>query len=123
MELSNDEQVLLVAAIGYIAAVAIWALSMHARAKSMLRQLSGLVDPAVWNAIGAPDTLKAAMKDPERRWYRFVRSGEYLKQCDDAAVELIDDFRRRSKLMLIVCAGGGLLLLIRFWPLLKPDFL
>jgi hypothetical protein len=123
MELSTDEQVLLVAAIGYIAAVAIWAFSMHARAKSMLRQLSDLIDPTVWNAIGAPDTLKAAMKDPEKRWYRFVRSGEYLKQCDDAAVELIDDFRRRSKLMLIVCTGGGLLLLIRFWPLLKPDFL
>jgi hypothetical protein len=123
MELSNDEQVLLVAAIGYIVAVSVWALSMHARAKTMLRQLSDLVDPTVWDAIGAPETLKAAMKDPEKRWYRFVRSGEYLQQCGDDAIELIDDFRRRSKVMLFVCAGGGLLLLIRFWPLLKPDFL
>lgn len=123
MELGTDEQVLLVAAIGYVAAVAIWAVSLHARAKTTLRLLNDLVDPAVWQAVGAPDTLKAAMQDPERRWYRFVRSGEYLRQCDDDAIALIDDYRRRTKTMLFVCAGGGLLLLIRFWPLLKPDFL
>jgi hypothetical protein len=123
MELSTDEQILLVAAIGYIFAVSIWAVSLHARARTMLRLLSDIIDPDVWQAIGAPETLKAAMQDPERRWHRFVRSGEYLRRCDNAAIALIDDYRRRTKVMLIVCAGSGLLLLIRFWPLLKPDFL
>lgn len=123
MELSTDEQTLLVAGIGYIAAVAIWAISLNSRAKTMLRLLSDMVEPTLWQGVGAPDTLKAAIQDPEKRWHRFIRSGEYLRQCDDIAIALIDDYRRRTKLMLIVCAGGGLLLLIRFWPLLKPDFL
>jgi hypothetical protein len=123
MELGNDEQTLLFAGVGWLIAVSIWAVSLHSRAKTMLRLLSDMIDPEVWQAIGAPDTLKAALRDPERRWHRFVRSGEYLKRCDDASIALIDDYRRRTKVMLVVCAGSGLLLLIRFWPLLKPDFL
>jgi len=123
MELTADEQTLLVAGIAYLIAVAVWAISLHSRARTMLRLLSEMIDPTLWQAIGAPDSLKAAMKDPERRWHRFIRSGEYLRQCDDVAIALIDDYRRQVRLMLLVCAGSGLLLLIRFWPLLKPDFL
>lgn len=123
MELSNDEQVLLVTAIGYIVAVSIWAFSLHARAGTMLRLLGEMIEPEVWQAIGAPGSLKEAMQDPARRWHRFIRSGEYLRQCDDTAIALIDDYRRRTRIMLFICAGSGLLLLIRFWPLLKPDFL
>lgn len=123
MELSADEQTLLIAGIGYFVAVSFWAVALHSRAKTMLRLLSEMMEPALWQAIGAPATLKAAMKDPEKRWYKFIRSGEYLQQCDDVAIALIDDYRRRTKVMLFVCAAAGLLLLIRFWALLKPDFL
>lgn len=123
MELSSDEQTLLVAGIGWLIAVSIWAFSLHARATTMFRQLGETIDPDVWQAIGAPDSLKAALRDPDRRWRRFVRSGEYLRKCDDGSIELIDDYRRRTKVMLFVCAGSGILLLIRFWPLLKPGLL
>jgi len=123
MDLTSDEQTLLVAGVLYLIAVSIWALSLHARARTMLRLLSEMVEPSLWQAIGAPVTVKAAMQDPEKRWARFIRSGEYRRQCDDVAIALIDDYRRRTKIMLIVCAGSGVLLLIRFWSLLKPDFL
>ena len=123
MELSADEQTLLIAGVGYLAALTIWALSLHARARTMLRRVGELVDPSLWQSLGAPDSLKAALKDPGKRWYRFVRSGEYRRQCNDEAIELIDDFRRRTNFMLFVLVAGALFLLIRFWPLLRPDFL
>jgi hypothetical protein len=85
--------------------------------------VSELIEPSLWESLGAPASIAAAMRDPGRRWLRFIRSGEYRRQCPDAAIELIDDYRRRTMIMLTVFAVGGLLLLIRFWPLLKPDFL
>ena len=88
----------------------------------MLRRLSEVVEPSLWEALGSPASLNAAMRDPDRRWYRFLRSGEYRRKCNDAAIELIDDYHRRTR-MLLVLAGGGLLLLARFWPILKPDFI
>lgn len=123
MELTSEEQTLLIAGVLYLIAVTIWALSLHSRARTMLRLLSDMIEPSLWETIGAPETIKAAMQDPEKRWARFIRSGEYKRQCDDIAIALIDDYRQRTKVMLIVCAGGGVLLLIRFWSLLKPDFL
>lgn len=123
MTLSADEQTLLFVGVGYLVALSIWAITLHARGRSMLRQVGERIEPALWQSLGAPDSINAAMRDPKRRWYRFLRSGEYRRQCPDAVVELIDDYRRRVKIMLTVFSVGGLLLLIRFWPLLKPDFL
>lgn len=113
----------MIVGVGYLVALTIWALSLHARGRSMLRQVGERIEPELWQSLGAPDSINAAMRDPGRRWHRFLRSGEYRRQCSDAVVELIDDYRRRVKIMLTVFAVGGLLLLIRFWPLLKPDFL
>jgi hypothetical protein len=118
----TEQETLIVVGIGYLAALAIWALSLQARARTMLRVLSEIVDPEVWQALGAPESLKDAMKDPDRRWHKFLRSGEYRRQCDDVAVALIDDFRRRTYVMLAVCVIGGLLLIIRFWPLFVSGF-
>lgn len=123
MELSSDEQTLLIAGIGYLIALTIWALSLHARARSLLRRLSELIEPSLWQSLGAPRSISTAMRDPQKRWFRFVNSGEYRRRCGETAIELIDDYRRRTKVMLTVFAVGGLLLLIRFWPLLKPGFL
>jgi hypothetical protein len=113
----------LIAGVGYLVALTIWALSLYARGRTMLRQLSELIEPSLWESLGAPESINAAMRDPERRWHRFIRNGEYRRKCPDAAIELIDDYRRRTMIMLTVFAVGGLALLIRFWPLLKPDFL
>lgn len=123
MNLSADEQMLLIVGVGYLAAVTVWALSLRARARIMFRRLSDLVEPSLWQSLGAPDSVKAVLRDPEKRWFRFLRSGEYRRKCGDDAIELIDDYRRRARMMLLVLAGGGLLLLVRFWPILKPDFI
>ncbi|MDX1563058.1 MAG: hypothetical protein R3305_09030 [Gammaproteobacteria bacterium] len=123
MPLSTDEQSLLIVAVVYVIAVAIWLLSLQVRGRLMLRTVRKRVDPELWQALGEPDTLQAALKDPERRWHRFVKSGEYRNKLSGELVELIDDYRRRTKAMLVIVAGGGLLILIRYWPLLKPDFL
>jgi hypothetical protein len=121
--MSADEQALLIAGIGYFVVVAVWAVTLNARARIMLGALSELIDPSLWQRLGAPTSVTAAMRDPERRWFRFVRSGEYRQQCSETVVALIDDFRRRTKRMLLVLAVAGVLLLFRFWPLLKPNFL
>jgi hypothetical protein len=123
MELSADQQTLLIAGVGWLIAVSVWALSLHARANTLLRNVGERLDPDLWQSLGAPATVKAAMQDPAKRWFRFIRSGDYQQRCDAAVIEMIDDYRRRTKFMLIVSAGSGLLLLIRFWPLLKPEFL
>jgi predicted nucleic acid-binding Zn ribbon protein len=123
VQLTTDEQVLLFAGVGYLIAATLWAMSLSARARAMLRELSQLIEPALWQALGEPVSIAKAMRDPEKRWFRFVNSGDYRRQCSDAAIEIIDDFRMRTKRMLIVLVAAGLLLLIRFWPLLKPEFL
>jgi len=123
MELTADEQTLLIVGVAYLVALTVWALSLRARARTMLRRLGKLVEPSLWESLGSPDSIEAAMRDPGRRWYRFVRSGEYRRRLDEEAIGLIDDYRRRTRAMLLVLAGGGLLLLVRFWPILKPDFL
>ena len=123
MELSADEQTLLIVGIGYLAALTIWAMSLYARGRVMLNHLSEIVEPSLWESLGAPDSINAAMRDPERRWNRFIRSGEYRRRLGADAIEIIDDYRRRTKIMLTIFSVSGLALLIRFWPLLKPDFL
>ncbi|MGD8341621.1 MAG: hypothetical protein PVH89_12615 [Gammaproteobacteria bacterium] len=123
MQLSADQQVLLFVGVGYVLALTVWVISLQARARTMLQRLSELVEPSLWQALGAPKDINAIMRDPERRWVRFIKSGDYRRQCDDQAIALIDDYRQRTKVMLGVFAVSGLLLLIRFWPELKPEFL
>jgi predicted nucleic acid-binding Zn ribbon protein len=123
MELTGDEKILLIAGLGYLAVATIWILTLNARGRLMLRAVRELVEPELWEAIGSPDTLQAAMKDPHRRWHRFLRQGEYRRVCSDEVIALIDDYRQRTRRMLWVLVVAGLLLLIRFWPELKPTFL
>ena len=120
MQLSADQQLLLFVGIGYMLAVALWVLSLQARARTMLESLSELIEPPLWQALGAPDSVRAIMRDPERRWVKFIRSGQYRRQCNDAAIALIDDYRQRTRLMLVVVAVGGVLLVVRFWPVIRP---
>lgn len=123
MQLSADQQTLLFIGIGYVLALTIWVFSLQARARMMLRLLSELIEPSLWQALGAPQSVNAIMRDPERRWVKFIRSGEYRRQCDEAAIALIDDYRQRTRVMLGVFAIGGILILIRFWPVIEPEIL
>jgi hypothetical protein len=123
VELTADERTLLIVGLGYLAAVGIWLWSLRMRADLMLGFVRDHVDAALWHELGAPESFKAAMADPERRWLRFVRSGEYRNRCGADVVDSIDDFRRRTHWMLVVLGGGAALILYRFWPLLFADFL
>lgn len=123
MQLSADQQSLLIVAVLFIAAVAVFAFSTHLRGRTLLRNLRAGMDAESWAALGAPESLYQAMRDPEGRWRRFIRSGDYLRQLDPELAEQIDDYRRRSNRMLVIFGIAALLLLVRFWPLLKPDFL
>jgi hypothetical protein len=118
MELTADEQTLLIVGVGYLFAVGIWLWSMSVRADVMLREVGELMDRRLWQELGAPGSFKSAMQDPERRWMRFVRSGDYRKRCGGQVIDLIDDFERRTNWMLIVLGLGAALILYRFWPLL-----
>ncbi len=120
MQLSADQQTLLFVGIGYLVALTLWVLSLQARARTMFGLLSELIEPSLWQALGAPRSFKDIMQDPERRWVRFIRSGEYRRQCDEPAIALIDDYRQRTRVMLGLFAISGILLLVRFWPVLKP---
>jgi hypothetical protein len=86
----------------------------------MLRTLRERMQPELWQAVGAPESLGAAMRDPQRRWRQFIASGAYRRQLGSDLAEVIDDFRRRANRMLIVCGLAALVLLFRFGPLLMP---
>jgi hypothetical protein len=118
MPLSADEKAFLIAGLAYLAAALLWALVLRTRARIMLGQLSEIMEPSLWQQLGAPATLSDIVRDPNKRWVRFLRTREYRRQCDDTTIALIDDYRRRTTFMLWFLIAAGILLLIRFWPLL-----
>lgn len=121
--MSVDEQSLLIVAVLFIAAVGIFALSVHLRGRALLRNLQEGIDADLWAALGAPESLAQAMHDPEGRWRRFIRSGEYRRRLAPELAEQIDDYRQRGNRMLVIFGIAAVLILIRFWPVLKPAFL
>ena len=123
MALSEDELSLLIVAPFFVVALAIWAFVLHLRGIALLRTLEEKLDPALWEELGAPSSIPAAMRDPKNRWWRFIRGGEYRKRLSPELVELIDDYRNRTSRMLVIFAIAAALLLWRYWPLLRPDFL
>jgi hypothetical protein len=121
--LSSDEAALLVVAPLFLTAVGTWALIVHSRGKMLFETLRERIDPALWQELGAPASLRDAMRDPQGRWRRFMSSREYRRRLDTGLAALIDDYRSRGNRMLIVFGIAALLILYRFWPLLKPGFL
>lgn len=123
MQLTADEQSLLIVAVLFIGAIGLWAFILHTRGNALLRSLSERIDPALWQELGAPATLQQAVFETGGRWRRFMRSREYRRRCDADTAALIDDYRFRSNRMLVIAGIAAALILIRYWPLLKPDFL
>ena len=123
MELSADEQSLLIVSILFIGAILLWAFVMNARGNAMLKILSERLDPELWKELGEPQNLQQAAFNSKGRWRRFLRSKEYRQHCDTETAAMIDDYQRRANRMMIVGGIAAALLLYRYWPLLKPDFL
>jgi hypothetical protein len=123
MELSTDEQSLLLAGGGYLLIVIVWIWTLSVRSKVLLRDIAARIDPSLWQELGAPTSMKQAMKDPERRWMKFIRSGEFRRRCSTEVIDLIDDYRQRSNRMLIILGIGGALLLYRYRAILLPQLI
>jgi len=123
MPLSADEKSLLVVAPLFITALFVWAWVVHERGKRLFRMLAERLDADLWQSLGAPATVRQAMSDPARRWRRFLQTQEYRRRCPPDVVELIDDYRGRGNRMLILFGIAAVLLFVRYWELLKPDFL
>ena len=123
MELSSDEQSLLFAGGGYLLIAIVWVWSLAARSNILLRDIAERVDPSLWQELGAPSSMKQAMSDPERRWLKFVRSGEFRRRCSTEVIDLIDEYKRRSNRMLIILGIAGALLLYRYWGILGPQLM
>ena len=116
--MSSDANTFIVAAPLFLAAIVIFLLSVHIRGKLLFRTLGERVEPELWRSLGAPESTLAALRDPERRWRDFIRSGEYRRRLDQDLVDRIDDNRRRTKRMSVIFAIAIALLIYRFWPLL-----
>lgn len=115
--MSSDTSTFVVAAPIFLAAIVIFLLSIHIRGKILFRALAERLDPELWRSLGAPQSSFAAYRDPERRWRKFIRSGEY-RRLDQDLVDQIDDNHRRTKRMLVIFAIAVALLSFRFWSLL-----
>ena len=120
--MGSDPSSLLVVGLAYLFITIVWVLTLAHRANILLREVKERIDPALWDELGAPASMKAAIADPERRWTRFIRSGEYKKRCSTDVIGLIDDHRSRTNRMLIILGIAAGLILYRFWPLLAPPF-
>jgi hypothetical protein len=116
--MSADANTFLIVAPLLIAAIAIFALSVHVRGKLLFRMLQEQLDPELWRSLGAPESIIDAFRDAEHRWQEFVRSGEYRRRLDQSLVDRIDENRRRTRRMLVIFAIAIALLAYRFWPLL-----
>ena len=116
--MSADANAFIVVAPLFLAAIVIFLLSVHVRGKILFRALAEHADPELWRSLGAPQSMLAAYRDPERRWRKFIRSGEYRRRLDQSLVDQIDDNRRRTKRMLVIFAVAIVLVAYRFWPLL-----
>jgi hypothetical protein len=118
---SADANTFMIVAPLLLAAIVIFVISVHVRGKVLFRTLGERVDPELWRSLGAPESILATLRDPERRWRGFVRSGEYRRRLDQDLVDRIDDNRRRTKRMLVIFAIAIVLLLYRFWPLVSAS--
>lgn len=112
--MNADVNTLVIVVPLFLAAIGIFALSVQVRGKMLFRMLGERADPELWRSLGAPESPLEALRDPEKRWRNFIRSGEYRRRLEADLVDQIDDNRRRVKRMLVIFGIAVVLLLYRF---------
>jgi len=118
VELSADEKSLLIVAPAYILGLSIWLWILVVRSRILFRELSEKIEPALWESLGAPKSMKDTLTDSKHRWTKFIKSGDYRRQCTEEVIDLIDDFKSRQNWMLTVMGIAALMIGFRYWPLL-----
>jgi hypothetical protein len=112
--MSADANTLVIVVPLFLVAIGIFVLSIHVRGRMLFRLLSERVDPELWRSLGAPESHLQTLRDPERRWRSFIRSGDYRRRLEQDLVDRIEDNRRRVRRMLVIFGIAIVLLLYRF---------
>ncbi len=107
----------------YVVITAAYLWLMNRSAERLLRVIQHHEANEVWQSIGAPQTIKQAVQDPDKRWREFLRSRDYRRLCSPVTASEIDTFLLQTYVGLIGLALAGAIILVRFWPLLKPALL
>ena len=121
--ISQEELALAWVGGAYVVILAAYLWLMNRSAEKLLRVIQHHEAAEVWQAIGAPKTVKQAVQDPERRWREFLRSRAYRRLCSPVTSSQIDAFLLKTYVGLTGLAVAGAIILVRFWPLLKPALL
>ena len=121
--ITQEELVLAWVGGAYVAILAAYLWLMNRSAERLLRVIQQHEAGEVWQAIGAPRTIKQAVQDPDRRWREFLRSRAYRRLCSPVTASQIDAFLLKTYVGLTGLAVAGAIILVRFWPLLKPALL
>lgn len=121
--ISQEELALAWVGGAYVVILAAYLWLMNRSAEKLLRVIQQHESAEVWQAIGAPKTVKQAVQDPKRRWREFLRSRAYRRLCSPVTASQIDAFLLKTYVGLAGLAVAGAIILVRFWPLLKPALL
>ena len=121
--ISQDELTLAWVGGAYVVIAAVYLWRMNRSADGLLRAIQRHEAGEVWQTIGAPQSIKQAVQDPERRWHGFLRGRAYRRLCSPTTAGEIDAFLLKAHLGLIGLALTGAIILVRFWPILKPHLL
>ncbi|UCH49495.1 MAG: hypothetical protein JSU95_06880 [Betaproteobacteria bacterium] len=121
--ISQEELALAWVGGAYVVITALYLWLMNRSAEKLLRVIEQHEASEVWQAIGAPLTIKQAVQDPDRRWREFIRSRAYRHVCSPVTASQIDAFLLKTYVGLTGLAVTGAIILVRFWPLLKPALL
>ena len=121
--ISQEELALAWVGGAYVVILAAYLWLMNRSAEKLLQVIQHHEASEVWQAIGAPRTIKQAVQDPDRRWREFLRSRAYRRLCSPVTASQIDAFLLKTYVGLAGLDVAGAIILVRFWPLLKPALL
>lgn len=74
----------------------------------------------IWQSLGAPKDLLTALRDPQRRWHRFMQTKAYLQACPRDLVTTIMRIRRAIGVIYAVLIASGGSIAIAWWLLNHP---
>ena len=114
--------ILIIVGLVYLVLVGYFVVIMRRQADALVRALETEGPDGLWQELGAPATMRDAVRDPKRRWTKFIRSGQYRTRCSPTLVAKIDAFRTFTNRGLLLTALVGGLVLLTFLPLLAMGF-
>ena len=121
--ISREEFTLVIVGLAYLLVTAVYVLWLSRSGESLLRAVKRDETDEVWQALGAPSSLRGAVQDPQHRWRKFIRTKSYQHRCSPLTAARIDAFRIHSAIGLVVLSAAGAAIAYRFWGLLEPFFL